>query len=163
MRFLHNVNIDFLSRRRTFYIVSSIIILIGLSVFFIKGIRLGIDFKGGTEVLVRLQKPVPIQSIRDAMDKSGLGGSEIKTLDRETDILIRSGEEGEGTAVSDRIKEALKTNIQNNPFDVLRIDKVGPKIGKELRLGAIYATIFSLIAILIYLALRFEFVYALGA
>ena len=52
---------------------------------------------------------------------------------------------------------------QDNNYEVLRIDKVGPKIGKELRVSAIYATIFSLIAILIYLAFRFEFVYALGA
>jgi preprotein translocase subunit SecF len=163
MRFLHNVNIDFLSKRKIFYIVSAVVIVIGFSIFLIRGINLGIDFKGGTEVLVRFQNDVPIQSVREAMDKSGLIGSEIKTMGSEKDILIRSAEQGEGNIISDKIKEAIKNNVPGNNFEVLRIDKVGPKIGKELRTGAIYATLFSLIAILIYLAFRFEFVYALGA
>jgi len=163
MRFLHNVNIDFLTKRKFFYILSSVLIVIGFSTFLIKGITLGIDFKGGTEVLVRFADNVDIQAIRSAMDKSGLIGSEIKTMGDEKDILIRTAQEGEGSAVAETIKNSLKTNFPNNSFEVLRIDNVGPKIGKELRISAIYATIFSLIAILIYLAFRFEFVYALGA
>jgi preprotein translocase subunit SecF len=163
MRFLHNVNIDFLTKRKFFYILSSVLIVIGFSTFLIKGITLGIDFKGGTEVLVRFSNNVDIQAIRNAMDKSGLVGSEIKTMGDEKDILIRSAQEGEGSSVAETIKSSLKTNFPDNNFEVLRIDNVGPKIGKELRVSAIYATIFSLIAILIYLAFRFEFVYALGA
>jgi preprotein translocase subunit SecF len=137
--------------------------VIGFTIFLIRGIPLGTDFKGGTEILVRFQSDVPVQDVRSVMDKLGLPGSEIKTLGSERDILIKTAEQGEGTTVSDKIKEGLKSNFQGNNFEVLRIDKVGPKIGKELRLSAIYATLFSLIAILIYLALRFEFVYALGA
>jgi preprotein translocase subunit SecF len=132
-------------------------------VLLIRGINLGIDFKGGTEMLVRFQNPVSIQGVRDALDKGGLIGAEIKTMGIETDILIRTGEQGEGTSTSDKIKESLKNAFSGNNFEVLRIDKVGPKIGKELRIAAIYATFFSLIGILIYLAFRFEFVYAIGA
>jgi preprotein translocase subunit SecF len=163
MRFLHNVNIDFLTSRRIFYILSAVLIVIGFTVFIIKGITLGIDFKGGTEMLVRFNNNVDIQAVRSAMDKSNLLGSEIKTMGDEKDILIRTTIEGEGSTVAETIKNGLKTNIPNNDFDVLRIDNVGPKIGKELRTSAVYATIFSLIAILIYLAFRFEFVYAFGA
>ncbi len=163
MRFLHNVNIDFLIKRRFFYIVSAVLIIIGFSTFLIKGIALGIDFKGGTEVLVRFNEDVDIQAVRNAMDKAGLIGSEIKTMGDEKDILIKTPEQGEGTVVADKIKDGLKASLPGNSFEVLRIDNVGPKIGKELRISAIYATIFSLIAILIYLAFRFEFVYALGA
>jgi preprotein translocase subunit SecF len=163
MRFLHNVNINFLAKRKIFYILSVALIVIGFSTFLIKGITLGIDFRGGTEVLVRFSNDVDIQSVRNAMDKSGLTGSEIKTMGDEKDILIKTAQEGEGTIVADKIKDGLKSSFPNNDFEVLRIDKVGPKIGKELRLSAIYATIFSLIAILIYLAFRFEFTYALGA
>ena len=163
MRFLHNVNIDFLSRRKVFYIVSLSVIVVGFAIFLIRGIPLGIDFKGGTEILLRFQKDVSIQTIRETMDKVGITGTEIKTMGSERDILIKTSEQGEGTVVIDRMREALKSNIQGNDFEVLRTDKVGPKIGKELRLSAIYATVFSLIAILIYLAFRFEFVYAVGA
>jgi preprotein translocase subunit SecF len=163
MRFLHNVNIDFLGKRRVFYVVSITLIIVGFSIFLIRGIPLGTDFKGGTEILVRFQNDIPIQNVRSAMDKSGLMGSEIKTLGSEKDILIKTAEQGEGTIISDKIRAGLTANFPDNKFDVLRIDKVGPKIGKELRMSAIYATFFSLIAILIYLALRFEFIYALGA
>ena len=163
MRFLHNLHIDFLGKRRFFYIMSLSLIAIGFTIFLTRGIPLGTDFKGGTEILVRFQNDVPIQDVRGTMDKIGLLGSEIKTLGSEKDILIKTAEQGEGTTVSDKIRDGLKTNFAGNNFEVLRIDKVGPKIGKELRLSAIYATLFSLIAILIYLALRFEFLYALGA
>jgi preprotein translocase subunit SecF len=163
MRFLHNVNINFLAKRRLFYILSVFLIVIGFLTFLIKGITLGIDFRGGTEILVRFTNNVEIQNVRNAMDRSGLTGSEIKTMGDERDILIKTAEGGEGTVIADKIKDGLKSSFPNNDFEVLRIDKVGPKIGKELRLSAIYATIFSLIAILVYLAFRFEFIYALGA
>jgi preprotein translocase subunit SecF len=163
MRFLHNVNIDFLTKRKIFYIVSSALIIIGFSTFLVKGIALGIDFKGGTEILVRFTDNVDIQGVRSAMDKAGLVGSEIKTMGDERDILIKTPQQGEGSSVADKIKDGLKSSFPNNNFEVLRVDNVGPKIGKELRYSAIYATVFSLIAILIYLAFRFEFTYALGA
>lgn len=163
MRFLHDVNIDFLHKRKIFYIVSATLILVGFTIFLIRGIPLGIDFKGGTEMLVRFQNPVNIQSVRETMDKVGILGTEIKTMGSDKDILIRTSEQGEGTVVADKIKESLKSNLSGNNFEILRTDKVGPKIGKELRMSAIYATLFSLIAILIYLSFRFEFVYAVGA
>ncbi|MFI5211371.1 MAG: protein translocase subunit SecF [Ignavibacteria bacterium] len=163
MKFFHNLHIDFLGKRYTFYVVSAVLISIGLGVFFTKGITLGIDFAGGTEILVRFQNEIPIDQVRNAMDNAGITGAEIKTMGNEKDILIRTVEQGEGTVVIDKIKETLTKNISNNNFEVLRTDKVGPKIGKELRISAIYATVFSLIAILIYLAFRFEFIYALGA
>ena len=163
MQFFHNLQIDFLGARKKFYVVSAVMIIAGLTLFFTKGITLGIDFAGGTEMLVRFQNDVRIDDVRSAMDKGGLVGAEIKTMGSEKDILIRTAEPGEGTSISDKIKESLTQNVSGNSYEVLRIDKVGPKIGKELRISAIYATIFSLIAILIYLAFRFEFVYALGA
>jgi len=163
MRFLHDVHIDFLRKRKIFYILSATLIVIGFSIFLIRGIPLGIDFKGGTELLVRFQNTVNIQNIRETMDKVGILGTEIKTMGSDKDILIRTSEQGEGTIVADKIKESLKQNLAGNNFEILRTDKVGPKIGKELRMSAIYATLFSLIAILIYLSFRFEFVYAVGA
>jgi preprotein translocase subunit SecF len=163
MQFFQQTNIDFLSKRKMFYLISGILIIIGLGAFFAKGLVIGIDFAGGTEVLVRFQNDVAINEIRSSMEQDGVAGAEIKTMGNERDILIRTAEQGEGTTVSDKIKEGLKKSFPNNNFEVLRIDKVGPKIGKELRISAIYATLFSLLGILIYLAFRFEFVYALGS
>lgn len=145
------------------YMVSAFIIVFGMATFFVKGVPLGIDFKGGTEVLVRFQNDVSINDLRSSMDREGLTGSEIKTMGTEKDILIKTPEEGEGTVISDKIRGGITANFPDNPFEVLRIDKVGPKIGKELRMGAITATIVALIAILLYLAFRFEFLFAVGA
>jgi preprotein translocase subunit SecF len=163
MQFFQTTNIDFLSKRKLFYIISGVLILIGLGAFFAKGLTLGIDFVGGTEVLVKFQNEVQINEIRTSMERTGVIGSEIKTMGDDRSILIRTSEQGDGTQVSDKIRETLKNSFPNNPFEVLRIDKVGPKIGKELRISAIYATLFSLLGILIYLAFRFEFVYAVGS
>ncbi len=163
MQLFHNTHIDFLGKRKLFYLASTALIVIGMVAFFAKGLVIGIDFVGGTEVLVRFQNDIKINNIRTAMEQSGISGAEIKTLGGERDILIRTAEPGEGTSISDRIKEGLTKNDPGNKFEILRIDKVGPKIGKELSTSAIYATIFSLIAILIYLAFRFEFFYAIGS
>jgi preprotein translocase subunit SecF len=162
MHILENTHIDFLSKRKIFYIISVSVIVTGMIVFFLKGITLGIDFAGGTEVLVRFQNNVSIEEVRAVVTNAGINGAEIKTMGFDRDILIRTSDQAEGSATSDKIRESLKNNLQNNSFEVLRIDKVGPKIGKELRVSAIYATIVSIIAVLIYLAFRFEFVFAMG-
>ena len=91
MRFLHNVNIDFLSRRKVFYLVSLSVIVVGFAIFLIRGIPLGIDFKGGTEILLRFQKDVPIQTIRETMDKVGIVGTEIKTINSKDRIAAAPG------------------------------------------------------------------------
>src|SRR5882672_3121674 len=114
MRFLHNVNIDFLSKRKIFYAVSASLIVIGFAIFLIRGIPLGIDFKGGTEMLVRFQNNVEVQNVRETMDKVGILCTEIKTMCSDKDILIRTSEQGEGTVVADKIKESLKANLTGN-------------------------------------------------
>lgn len=163
MRIFENTKYDFLGKRRKFYIVSLVIIIIGMITLFWKSIPLGIDFLGGTELQVRFQKEISVHDVRTIMDNSGFPGMEIKTLGNETDLLLRTPLQEEGQIISDRIQSAIKTNIPDNNFEVLRIDKVGPKIGTELRRNALFAVIFSLLGILVYLSFRFQFVYALGA
>ncbi|MCB0725608.1 MAG: protein translocase subunit SecF [Ignavibacteriae bacterium] len=163
MRLFENTNIDFLGKRKKFYIVSLIVIIVGMATLFVKGIPLGIDFVGGTELQVRFQTPVNVSELRDAMDREGLPGMEIKTMDTENDVLLRTPLQGEGQTVAENIQTAIKKNFPGDNFEVLRVDKVGPKIGEELRRNALFAIIFSLLGILIYLSLRFQFIYAIGA
>ncbi|HPS64476.1 MAG TPA: protein translocase subunit SecF [Ignavibacteria bacterium] len=164
MRLFENTNIDFLGKRHLFYIVSIIIIIIGMVVLALRGIPLGIDFLGGTEMQVRFSNPVDVSEVRNLMDNSGFTGMEIKTMGTPNDVLLRTPMQAEGTVVSDKIQEALNQKFgQTNTFNIQRTDKVGPKIGSELRRNAFLAVLFSLVGILIYLAFRFQFVYALGA
>ena len=163
MRLFNETHIDFLSNRKRYYFLSIALAVLGMIALFYKGIPLGIDFQGGTEMQVRFETQIDVGDIRTAMDKSGFAGMEIKSMGSESDYLLRTPLQGEGQTVSDKIQKGITENLPDKKFEVLRTDKVGPKIGEELRTNAIYAIIFSLLGILIYLALRFQFVYAIAA
>jgi preprotein translocase subunit SecF len=132
-------------------------------VLYFKGIPKGIDFQGGTEIQVRFDNDVDVHNLRKIMDDIGFTGMELKTMGDEKNLLLRTPIQGEGQTVSDKIQAAIQDGLKGNNFKVMRIDKVGPKIGKELTDNAVKAVIFSLIGILIYLSFRFQFVYSLGA
>jgi preprotein translocase subunit SecF len=163
MRILHNTNIDFLGKRKFFYILSLSIIIIGFLTLYLKPIPLGIDFLGGTELQIKFDKDISVGEIRKMMDDNGFPGMEIKTMGSDKYLLLRTPLQGEGQTVSDKIIQTLKANLPDNNFEVQRIDKVGPKIGAELRNKAFFAVIFSLIGILVYLSFRFQLIYATGA
>lgn len=163
MRLFGKTNIDFMGKRKTWYTVSGVVILIGIASLLVKGVDFGIDFLGGTELVVGFEQDVQIGDIRSAMDRIGFGKAEIKTFGSDRDILIRTPEQGAGMTVGDRIREGLTASFPDNPFTVLKEDKIGPKIGAELRRDAAYAVVASLIAILLYVAFRFKFIYGLGA
>ena len=160
MRLFGKTNIDFMGQRFKFYMISAAILLVGIGSLAIKGVDYGIDFLGGTELIVQFAQPVQIGEIRTAMDRIGFGRAEIKTFGSNRDILIRSAEQGEGNTVSDRIQGALKQEFAANPYTVLKEDKIGPKIGRELRMNALYAVIATTIAIGLYVAVRFKFICA---
>jgi preprotein translocase subunit SecF len=163
MRLFGKTNIDFMGKRRTWYVVSATVILIGMVSLLIKGVDYGIDFLGGTELIVQFEKPVEIGDVRSAMDLIGFGRAEIKSFGSDRDILIRTVEQGEGTTIADNIRGALKQHFPANPYEVLKEDKIGPKIGAELRRNSLYAVIASLVAIWLYIGFRFKFVFGLGA
>lgn len=163
MRIFESTHIDFLGKRRMFYILSISIIVIGMVVLYFKGIPKGIDFQGGTELQIRFDNDVDVHNLRKIMDDIGFTGMEIKTMGDTKNLLLRTPIQGEGQTVSDKIQAAIKTGLPGNNFQVMRTDKVGPKIGKELTDNALKAVIFSLIGILIYLSFRFQFVYSFGA
>jgi len=163
MRFFGKTNIDFMGQRKIWYTVSASVILLGMVSLAIKGFDYGIDFLGGTELIVRFQEPVTIGDLRAAMDKIGFGKAEIKSFGSQRDILIQTVEQGEGSTIAERIRGGLTERFPQNQFSVLREDKIGPKVGTELRRNAVYAVMASLIAIGIYVGFRFKFIYGVGA
>jgi preprotein translocase SecF subunit len=163
MRFFKTTNIDFLSIRRYTYTASALVIIVGLVSLAIKGFDYGIDFRGGTEIVLGFEQAPEIGDIREALGTVGLAKSEIKAFGTAGDVLIRTSEQEEGTAIGDRIKQAISQRFPEKPFEVLKEDKIGPKIGKELRRDALYAVVASLAVILLYIAIRFKFIYGVGA
>ncbi len=163
MRIFKKTNIDFLAIRRKMYLVSATIIIAGICSLIFKGVNYGIDFRGGTELVLGFDQKPDISLVRGALDKVGLGKSEIKFLGNEKNLLIRTAEQAEGNIIAIKIKDAMRQTFPNERLELLKEDKIGPKIGRELRRDAFYAVLVSLIAILLYIALRFKFVFGVGA
>jgi preprotein translocase subunit SecF len=163
MRFFGKTSIDFMGKRKIWYTVSASMLVLGLIGLTIRGLEFGIDFLGGTELIVQFSQPVSISDVRSAMDRVGMGKAEIKTFGSDRDILLRTAEQGTGSTVSDKMQSTLKSSFPNNPYLILKEDKIGPKIGAELRKNALYAVFASIVAIGVYVGFRFKFVYGVGA
>lgn len=163
MRLFKKTNIDFMGARGKMYILSSTIILLGLVSLFIKGVNYGIDFRGGTEIALAFHQKHEFGAIRAALAKAGFADSEVKSFGSELTILIRTNQQAEGMTVSNQMRDAIQAGFPNESFEVLATQKIGPKIGKELRTDAAYAVVASLFVILGYVAIRYKFLYGMGA
>jgi preprotein translocase SecF subunit len=163
MQFFQKTNLDFLRPRKIMYAASGLIILAGFVSLFVRGIDLGIDFIGGTELIIEFDQKPTIGEIRTSLTSVGLAQSEIKSYGTGESILIRTVQQGEGTEVGDRIKGALRQSFPEKTLDVLKQYKISPKIGEELRTDALYAIAASLLVMLAYIGIRFKFVYGFGA
>jgi preprotein translocase subunit SecF len=172
MHIFKNTHFDFLRWRIHAIVLSWAIIVAGAFVFFTKGIPLGIEFAGGTAVLVQFEQPVSIQQVRGAIDKGFPGGGSEAIINTYGDpaqrqVMIRVPTVGaeSGTALSStasQVEAALK-QANLGGFNRLGTEIVGPAVGQELRSRALLATVFSLIGLLLYIAFRFQFSFGLGA
>jgi preprotein translocase SecF subunit len=163
MRLFGKTHIDFMGKRRSWYMVSAAVILAGLISLGMRGLDYGIDFLGGTEMIVRFENPMQIGDVRDAMAKGGLEKAEVKSYGNDNDFVLRTTEQGAGTSIGDKMRATITQTIPDNTFQVLKEDKIGPKIGSELRMKAFWAIFWSLIAISIYIGFRFKWIYGVGA
>lgn len=167
MEWFKESNINFQSVRRIAMSFSAAAILTGIiSLIFHGGPNYSIDFLGGTTIQLRFTQPASENKIRSALGKINLGGSEIKQvaeLGEAPEILIRIKKTDISDVTVDRIKQVIQESLPDNPFEVRSIDAVGPKIGAELRTQAMLATLVALGGILIYISIRFEFLFALAA
>jgi preprotein translocase subunit SecF len=172
MHIFNHPNYDFLRWRWQAMIMSWLLILAGLFTIYTKGIPKGVEFAGGTVVIVQFDQPPSIEQVRGALDKSFQGGGENLLVQTYGDsaahqVMIRVpqvGAESGGALSSIRktIEEALqKANIGH--FSVAGTEIVGPAVGQELRTKGLWATVLSLIGILAYLAFRFQFSFGVGA
>jgi preprotein translocase SecF subunit len=163
MRFFGKTHLDFVSRRRTAFLLSAVVIGAGLISLVIKGgPDLSIDFEGGVLIQLKFQERAATEEIRTALDEAGYPNSEIQTFRTGNEILIRAPIV-EGADVTEDIKSAIESKFPDNPFEVRREELVGPKVGQELGKNAVWAIVIGLGAILVYVAFRFEFRFAVAA
>jgi len=163
MEFFRQTNIDFLGKRRIIIWISVAITAVGMLLVALYGLEYGIDFVGGTEIAVQIRPEPNIAQIRSVMDKAGFSGAEIKSYGRAEQFLIRVREREEGGATTTAVLELLRKGFPERSVELLKSDRVGPKIGAEMRRNAFLAVILAVVAILLYIAFRFEFLYGVGA
>ena len=128
------------------------------------GFTYGVDFSGGNEFQVRFETEVKAQDIRKTLEGKDIKAS-VQSFGEEKEFLIRTEafEEKEHTEKLESLKSTITSSFKDKGVKILRVDSVGPQIGKELRQKGILALIYSLLMILIYLGLRFDAKYAPSA
>ncbi len=167
MRILTNVNVDWLRWRWHSLVVSWLVILAGAGLLVTRGLPLGIDFSGGTMVVVRFEQAVNEEAIRSAI--AGNDETVQRYGDAANEVMVRLPlPEGGGTDEStlEKTSTRLVSELQAanlGKFEVLSTEFVGPVIGRDLQLRGVLATVASLVGIAIYIALRFRFSFGIGA
>lgn len=154
----NNLNIDFVGRRKIFYILSLAMFLVGIGAIVIGGgLKYGIDFAGGTVAQVKFTKPVDVETVKNSLSSFDQAGMVIQRFgDDGQGYLIRiSSTDMSGASLREGITSAL-AKIENNPDIIQRLESVGPKVGADLRSKAVEALYFATLLIAIYISWRFE-------
>lgn len=153
LRLFASTNINFLSKKFIFFGISILVVLASIvTAIQKKDTAYGIDFAGGQIQEYRFQKAVPAEKLREALKDGGVADAVIQQFDEHPEnVIIRTPED-----TYDQVNQAFKTAFNDNPFEILRIEKVGPVVGQALRKKAVLAIIFALGGILIYVAFRFK-------
>jgi len=158
---------DFMGTRYIWITVSAFLILASITLFFTKGLNYGVDFTGGIEMNVKFNDAaVDSQKVRAVMNEVKIEDLQVQKFSdsRYNEYLIRvkGGNESLGQLTKD-IEAKLSERFEKGSYEVRKVDIVGPKVGKELKLSGIYSLIYAMLGIFIYVAIRFDYKFSTGA
>ena len=162
---------DFMSKWPIFGGLSLVAVVVSLILIFTKGFNYGIDFAGGTEVQVKFKQGMKVSDLRELMGTLGFKSVSIQSFGDAHEFLIRVESQGnspkEISELSQKniqaISSGLLSHFKDKGPEIRRVDNVGPQIGSELKRNGILAAFYSLLAILLYVSLRFDYIFAPGA
>jgi preprotein translocase subunit SecF len=154
--FSHQTSFPFMATRKVWYALSVILIIVSLVSFFTRGLNLAIDFTGGVNAEVNFTHAVDVEAVRSQLTAAGFHEPEVQSFGSSRDIVVRLPPDAKLAAgeVRSRLESALK-NVDAG-VQVVQLDVVGPQVGSELKQSAIYALLFTLLGIFIYIAWRFH-------
>ncbi|MBI5244768.1 MAG: protein translocase subunit SecF [Elusimicrobia bacterium] len=165
MEFFHQkTHIDFIGMRYRCFAFSGVLVLASIACLAVRGLNYGIEFTGGSVVQITPEKPATLEDMRKAIGRIGHGEAGLQQFTGSNTFSIRLKTEGEGSAQAmDKFLADLQEALADNKFRVESKDYVGPMVGKHLFRQAIFAVIFSLLGIVVYVAFRFSnLVWGLG-
>ena len=154
-------NYNFSSKFKYANILSITLFFISIVIITFKGLNYGIDFKGGTLIELRSNN-TNASSIRDVLKNMNLGDVNVKKFGKEGDFLIKVEEKGDNNKLIPKIKQNLSENL-NSDVNFRRVENVGPKVSAELLQSGIIAISLSLVAMLFYIWVRFEWQFSIGS
>lgn len=155
--------IAFMRFRKPMAIFSLIVVLIGLASIITKGLNLGLDFTGGTSVELEYAKPVGQMALQEALEKAGVKDTVVQHVGSASQVLIRMPpQEKAGGEIGQRVLHAAQFDAQN-PATLRQVDSVGSQVGSELYSQSLLAIGMSLFLMMVYVAVRFRFKFAVGA
>ena len=162
-----HTNFDFMGTRYIWITVSAFLILASVVLFFTKGLNYGVDFTGGIEMNVRFNDAsVDSQKVRAIMNEVKIEDLQVQKFSdskyNEYLIRVKGGNESLGQLTKD-IEGKLAERFQKGSYEIRKVDIVGPKVGKELKLSGIYSLIYAMLGIFIYVAIRFDYKFSTGA
>src|SRR5437016_6935293 len=160
-----DVRVDWLGKRKLYLAISGTVMLLGLISLLGKGgFRYGVDFKGGTIVQVRFHQKPDIEKIRQLLRENGAPDSQPQERVGTNEVIVefQGAKEEDASAGRTVIINALNKGFQGQ-FEILSATSIGPKVGDDLKRQAVFATLYALGGILIYIAFRFEWIYGAAA
>jgi preprotein translocase subunit SecF len=169
-RILHDTNYDFIRWWKVMAVITIVFILLGLGSLAVKPPNYSIEFTGGTLMQLEFAKPPDVGVIRSTLDQANIPGAEIQQFGTNREFTVRAQNASEVAAqangastIADRIEQVLKQKFGADGVRRIRTEAVGPRVGSELRRGAIIAILLSFLITLVYLSIRFEWRFATAA
>jgi len=167
---LRNANFPFVAKRKVFYGISIVLVLISVASIFTKGFSLGVDFQGGRTYTVKYDKAVNLEDVRQKLDETFNLTTEVKVFGAANQLRVTTTYHIDETSdaadkdVLDKLNEGLSKVDAANKHEILSSQKVGPTIANDIKSRAIYSAIFSIIIIAVYILIRFrKWQYSIGA
>jgi preprotein translocase subunit SecF len=153
---MNNFNIDFVGKKFIFAGISGLLVIISIALLCFKGLTFGIDFSGGTLIEFKTNQVQSLEQVRAGLKAEGLDNFSLQEYGSKDEYIVKLSEKISNSNQAEDIVKGIDSELR-------RLEYVGPQIGKELAEKGILATIFALIAILIYISFRFQLRFALGA
>ena len=163
---LSQSSIDFLKGKYIAFITSIILILLSIGLFFLNGLNFGIDFKGGTLIEIETQNKIEISEVRSSLNSLSLGDVQVQEFGSDKNLLIRIEQQQGGDQIQQNVLEIVKQKLTSDISETInfrRTEVVGPKVSGELIQSGTIAILVAVFAMLIYIWLRFEWQFSLGA
>ena len=156
-----NTKFKFMKYRKIAGIISIMLFIISVASLFFRGLSLGLDFSGGTLIEVSYQTPISLEEVRSSLESNGYADSQVVNFGTNLDVLIKVADQSGNSSVGEDIFNILSN--QEIPIELKRVEFVGPQVGDELRDQGGLGMLIALFMILIYVAFRFQYKFALGA